>query len=164
MKTNAVHAACVLEDYFDPRYPKIKPFPMVLMINRWDGKIGFPGGKVDSGESVKEALFREIYEEIGLKVTDAKFLSFQEKDNKRYDLYYVDLGKYNEKAKNVFFPFEKLRSAKDAISETAGIFWLHAAKHAWPKFLEKAWLAPNVESQLKFLASYKKWSFLKESL
>lgn len=47
--------------------------PMVLMINRWDGYMGFPGGKVDpkdyingelSLETLKTGLKRELVEEI----------------------------------------------------------------------------------------------------
>lgn len=41
--------------------------PLVLMIMRWDGWIGFPGGNVDPGESLYEALGREMVEEINYK-------------------------------------------------------------------------------------------------
>lgn len=43
-------------------------FPGVIMIDRWDGRMGFPGGTVDPGETLIEALAREIKEEIGIKV------------------------------------------------------------------------------------------------
>ncbi len=38
--------------------------PMALMVHRWDGMIGFPGGKVDHGEDNLSALLRELREEI----------------------------------------------------------------------------------------------------
>lgn len=42
--------------------------PAVIMIDRWDGRVGFPGGTLEENEPLKDALVREIYEEIGIKV------------------------------------------------------------------------------------------------
>jgi len=42
--------------------------PLVLMLQRWDGKIGFIGGNVDGDESLKEAVIREVKEEAGFDV------------------------------------------------------------------------------------------------
>lgn len=46
--------------------------PGLIMIDRWDGRMGFPGGTVQEDESLLEALVREIKEEIGLRVNTAK--------------------------------------------------------------------------------------------
>lgn len=44
-----------------------------------DGKYWIiPGGTVEFGESLEQALEREIKEEIGLKIQDPKFLAFKE--------------------------------------------------------------------------------------
>ena len=40
--------------------------PIVLMLNRWDGRVGFIGGNVDNEESLIEAALRESKEEINL--------------------------------------------------------------------------------------------------
>ncbi len=46
--------------------------PMVLTLLRWDGTFGTMGGKVDKGESLMQALFREAGEEIGFWLPDGK--------------------------------------------------------------------------------------------
>jgi 8-oxo-dGTP pyrophosphatase MutT (NUDIX family) len=46
--------------------------PALIMIDRWDGRMGFPGGTVNEGETLIEALIREIKEEIGITVRPEK--------------------------------------------------------------------------------------------
>jgi U8 snoRNA-decapping enzyme len=49
-----------------PKSERGKNIPLVLMMMRWDGLIGFPGGKVDPGESLEKALWRELQEEVNI--------------------------------------------------------------------------------------------------
>jgi ADP-ribose pyrophosphatase YjhB (NUDIX family) len=44
--------------------------PMCLMLRRWDGMSGFPGGFVEEGETLPQAAIRELQEEVGLSVQD----------------------------------------------------------------------------------------------
>ncbi|WP_225721478.1 NUDIX domain-containing protein [Candidatus Vallotiella sp. (ex Adelges kitamiensis)] len=37
----------------------------------FEGYWEFPGGKIDSGESVEDALARELYEELGVTIVDS---------------------------------------------------------------------------------------------
>ena len=36
----------------------------ILLLMRWDGRLGFPGGRVDPGEELIDAALREVREEI----------------------------------------------------------------------------------------------------
>lgn len=57
--------------YFKDEILKIQ-CPAVIMIDRWDGRMGFPGGTRNEGESIMETLVREIKEEIGITVKPDK--------------------------------------------------------------------------------------------
>ena len=75
-KTNAVFLAIYVDEiapwkYFKDQIKHIK-CPALIMIDRWDGRMGFPGGTVESGEPLLEALVREIKEEIGIRVKPDK--------------------------------------------------------------------------------------------
>lgn len=51
---------------------------LLIKSNRWSGLYSFPGGHVEYGEALLDALSREILEETQLKITDATFLGVQE--------------------------------------------------------------------------------------
>ena len=45
---------------------------------KWKNKWIFPGGHIESGETIKEALLRETKEEVGLKLKFVKIITFGE--------------------------------------------------------------------------------------
>lgn len=50
----------------------------LMKSHKWHGRYVIPGGHVELGESLEEALRREIREETGLEVHDVEFLCVQE--------------------------------------------------------------------------------------
>lgn len=63
---------------------------MYLSVSRKDdpNKIGFIGGKVDDGENIEEALYREVLEETGLSIEiDMDYEPFVEEDGHGYIVY-----------------------------------------------------------------------------
>ena len=71
----------------EQRYPEptagaliIDPQGRLLLVrsHKWHDKYTVPGGHVEMGERLAEALLREAEEETGLPVYDPEFLCFQE--------------------------------------------------------------------------------------
>jgi nucleoside triphosphatase len=50
----------------------------LVKTHKWYGKYGLPGGKVELGEKLEEALKREIKEETNLDIFDIQFALMQE--------------------------------------------------------------------------------------
>lgn len=46
--------------------------------HKWHDKYALPGGHIELGETAEQALKREILEETGMNIFDAKFIGFQE--------------------------------------------------------------------------------------
>jgi 8-oxo-dGTP pyrophosphatase MutT (NUDIX family) len=67
--------------------------PRVLLIMRWDGKFGFPGGWVDEGETPEQALIRELREEINFIVFRGDFKQVHEEivGERRTLLYHMNV-------------------------------------------------------------------------
>jgi len=50
----------------------------LMRSRKWRGKYVIPGGHIELGEKIEDALRREIKEETGLDIYDIEFLYFQE--------------------------------------------------------------------------------------
>lgn len=75
-KKNAVFLAIYVKEiapwkYFHDDIKHMK-CPAVIMVDRWDGRMGFPGGTMENNEPILEALRREIKEEIGISIRPEK--------------------------------------------------------------------------------------------
>lgn len=71
------------------------PFQQIYLTERLEGKdfaqaLEFPGGKIKDGETPKEALFRELEEEIGIQVIHAQIFEhfFFEYPTKNVEFYF----------------------------------------------------------------------------
>ncbi|NQS92075.1 MAG: NUDIX domain-containing protein [Chloroflexi bacterium] len=51
---------------------------LIVQTHKWRGNYTIPGGHVELGERLEKALEREIREETGLVLTNAKYLCHQE--------------------------------------------------------------------------------------
>jgi nucleoside triphosphatase len=51
---------------------------LIVETTKWNGTWGVPGGKVDFGETMEDALIREFQEEVGLQLTNIRFALLQE--------------------------------------------------------------------------------------
>ncbi|PJA94895.1 ADP-ribose pyrophosphatase [Candidatus Jorgensenbacteria bacterium CG_4_9_14_3_um_filter_38_10] len=90
----------------------------------------FPGGHLDFGESAKEALKRELMEELGLKIKKSSFIGISEhlfvEDAKKYHeinlIFSVLTDKINTTSKEdhlQFFLFDKKQLSKEKVLPTA---------------------------------------------
>ncbi len=50
----------------------------LMKSRKWEGKYVVPGGHIELGETIEEALKREVKEETGLEINSIEFISLQE--------------------------------------------------------------------------------------
>ena len=51
---------------------------LLIKTRKWSDKYGLPGGKIDYGETMENAYYREIQEETGIKLDNARWLCAQD--------------------------------------------------------------------------------------
>ena len=121
--------------------------PTCVMINRYDGKMGFVGGFVEPKESLEEAVRREVKEEIGYSISlPLKEVVAHELDN---------ITTYSFALKLPYL--ELLRIQQEALkaphfgSELTGVFLAHLYDYGGQRGLVNLMgnnLAPSVREEM----------------
>lgn len=90
---------------------------LLIKSHKWRGKYVIPGGHIELGEKMEEALKREIKEETGLDIFAIKFICFQE---------FIFDNVFWEKKHSIFFDFAcKTNSTKVKLnSEAQEFLWV----------------------------------------
>jgi len=134
-----------------------KLFPVVLLMNRWDGMIGFPGGKAEGDETAKLAARRELLEETEYYVTIDKLIHCHgyTTDKVVGHLYIHNLGIVTKQ-----FLCDVIVTATQAqgfISEGSP-FWAHlmdyGKENGWTKLRNSSGLATSVPEELDVVRKY----------
>jgi len=114
--------------------------------NKEKGYYFFPGGHLNLGESIKEALFREIKEELNIIVKKIKFIGlvdniYEEDGQKHHEInlvFEVKVDKISTKSKEDhidFFFFDKDKFSKENVLpialQKAILKWLKDKKVFW---------------------------------
>lgn len=118
----------IYENYDDPTMtPEYRAslFPLVLMMHRWDGAIGFVGGFVDKGRSIEEQAKIEADEEIGVDPDRIALhpLIAHEADRMVVNLYSMDVS-----VSYVYDWIEAAALADHSVAE-GNAFWAHLADY-----------------------------------
>lgn len=122
-------------------------YPVVLMFNRWDGKIGFVGGKVDKNETVKQAVVREAREEANLWLYQSDLTGVCCHETDKMTLYF---HKYSIGRVDVMLLRDIIASAakaKNSVSE-GNVYWAHLSEYAVGNLLNANNLSDAVKEEI----------------
>lgn len=116
MKTITVVAAIIIEED--------KVFATQRGYGEFKGKWEFPGGKVEEGESLEEALVREIQEELATKIQVGEIFDTVEYD---YPNFHLNMTCFISRIKSGDLVLKEHKDAKWLTKETLdSVEWLPA--------------------------------------
>ena len=147
-------------------YPEVstdirdKTYPMLLMMHRWDGRLGFYGGFIEENESARQCAIREIEQEANLFLVEEKLEPLCSHmvytpplgDALAVETFHYDLGNLSLNEMKILM--KKMADAPHSIVEGTPI-WVHLSQFAdgwgFPVTSSSSNLAPSVNESLKFL-------------
>lgn len=132
---------------------KNKEIPLVLAQMRWDGKLGFIGGKVESNEFLEVALLREIKEEGLIQGIGDVIPLCSHRDNEEnlhlhcfvYECSSIEEFKYLSLNSNF---------AEHFIAESGGLFPIQIADFSYENLLKNNWESSSSYELKEFIKKY----------
>lgn len=100
----------------------IKNSKILLCENQINQIFSLPGGAVELGESVSEALIRELLEETGMRVDIVKFFGYKER------FFYFDPTKDTSQSLQLFFEVKSIESTVPRSDDIEKPIWLDVDK------------------------------------
>ena len=90
---------------------------LLLQSHKWPGRYVVPGGHVELGERLEEAVVREAKEETGLDVHSIEFINFQQ---------FIHDPAFWKKRHFIFFDFACKTDSMDVVlnDEAEGFLWV----------------------------------------
>ena len=138
-----------------PENVQNKDIPQVLLLQRWDSKLGFVGGFVDDGEDLETAAKREAMEEINfdfdlLQQFQLKpVCTHQIKENMNVHLFSVEIDADYKR-----MILKNAMAASDFEAEVCGVVFQQIFEmkgRGFKEFLENGYFAPAVAEELECL-------------
>lgn len=162
----AVFVALVCEKQIWKKYECISEeakqtvVPVVLMLHRWDGVKGFPGGEVESYESLKEAALRECMEEIGLSLNEQEQKSMTLVSSHQASKIVTHLFVISLPEERFDFAIKESVNAQHYGSEVAGVlqvpFMNYPHKASFDNFIKNNF-ATSVKEEISDLINTLEW-------
>jgi len=84
---------------------------LITETTKWRGTWGVPGGKVDWGETLEQAVLREFREEVGLALYQVRFALLQEAVNDlqfMHPAHFILINYYARARSNTIIPNEEI--------------------------------------------------------
>ena len=166
---NAAFVAMVCRDTIYKGYDRVpehvqdQVFGQVLMNNRWDGCIGFPGGKVDGDETLTQAAMREVLEEVNFEIADPDKLipiaTHTVREGLNVHLFGIEISTTDRD-----FILENAHKGADSSAEVEGVMFKQiSTREIYERWKAKAFLARSVPEEFDLLLDKMDLKFVKEA-